>query len=846
MKNENDLGSNLTDPLSTFANDYHWRSTKAKQQLRDRFGRWISLGANVSFRDQTGTERTGVVTSVLDGKAYVDQKNLDGTITKQILDPGVMRVIASKATLPPDGSKIYDAGNNFSKAMQTDEYKKAMHEFGQAVINRADGFSLAAANVAQGGPDTAKDGTEKLRGEKTGANPVVYQLYAPGGRSLGKYSDAATGDFDAMVSDYKGAPSSPGASPAGGDAPAAAGGVVASGEEKPYRVPEAVKGEIRTTLSSFSTEMPEADLAVATRLANDSTVSLSDVQWVHGFFTENDLSERLRGGYKGRKWASKIVDPFEIEDDSEDNITLDGHPKYAFDDDTFAYFAVGNDEYSTLVYGLLAVDYETGAVYNWTPDGFVLHEGLDIVDVDEPQIIPIDEMTADEFAHWIDSGTAEEFDIRDTDPEERNLYTQAESELDFEELARAYTIIAAGPTDGVYTPVERSQNAKVQARGQGGKFGKQPSKPVAAPTQAPAATPQNNPTDPAVPVEPEQQDAGQEPKVQKARLPVALPLVADPAKRIEEWVSTAAEAPVTAAGEPVPPAAAPTPDQQYTEQDQAVEDAATGPTDEALYFAEVDKVDKTAVLDVVAIVKQEGAPVAFIRKDGAWQADPDVLTQLQGITPPPVVELEDPETVKTVLGQIDAHDAGDKSDSTAEAPQPGEVAVAASGFALPDGSYTIFDVEDLQQAVLASGAPDLFVKAHIRKRARALNRMDIVPEDWREFSLAELGELSAASQSVYGEFGEIIVASGVPGTADTPRDLKGAAKLKNYWTRGKGALKIRWGTKGDLTRAHRHLSKYVGPEMAWGLVQNYHKELFGVYNYTHDVATGQYSPRGKK
>jgi len=262
----------------------------------------------------------------------------------------------------------------------------------------------------------------------------------------------------------------------------------------------------------------------------------------------------------------------------------------------------------------------------------------------------------------------------------------------------------------------------------------------------------------------------------------------------------------------------------------------------------VDEIDKTAVLDAVAIVKQDGQPSAFIRSAGQWTASPDTLTLLQGNTPPAVVELPDPETVKTVLEQIDAHDSGeDQTEVTEEAaPQAGETPIAASGYALPDGSYTIIDVEDLKEAVVASGAsPDIFVKAHIRKHARVLNRMDLIPAEWREFSLAEIGELSAA-QTVYGEFGEIIVAAGVPGIADTPSDFKNVAKLQAYWTTGKGALKIRWGTKGDLTRAHRHLSKYVGPQRAWGLAQKYHKSIFGVYNHTHDVATGQYVPRRRK
>jgi hypothetical protein len=43
------------------------------------------------------------------------------------------------------------------------------------------------------------------------------------------------------------------------------------------------------------------------------------------------------------------------------------------------------------------------------------------------------------------------------------------------------------------------------------------------------------------------------------------------------------------------------------------------------------------------------------------------------------------------------------------------------------------------------------------------------------------------------------------------RNRGNAEKLRRYWTRGKGALKIRWGTPGDWTRCVRQLSKYMGP-----------------------------------
>lgn len=800
LENESDLGRTLTEPETTeslegetLANG-DWRSTKAQQQLRDRFGRWISLGANVRFRAD-GQELSGTVTQVLNGKAYVDTKNPDGTFTHRILDPGAIRVLASKATIPDMATPIHDQGNNFLAAMNTPAVKNALAATGQANILRADGYMLSMSE----------------KKPKDVGNPYLYQLFAPGGRSLGKYSTGAEGDFDSMVSEDAAASGAP----SGGDAgPAGGGGVTASGEEKPFRVPEAVRTEIQSTISSMSSELDVADLDVASRLANDATVSKSDVEWVHQFFSFNDVAERIRGGYQGRKWASKIIAPADDSDLYGPDDTLDSHPKYDFDDDTFAYFAIGDEFESPEAVRLLSVDYETGAVYVWGPEGFSLIPELDMTDIDEPQITPIDEITAVEIAKALDEG-CDGVVILDINPEERNLFSMAASEIDFAELDQTFAVLADATG---YTPAERSANARRQRRAPGGKFGDAPDPEATLPTSADGPT-------------------------KKARLPVALPLVANVNDSINKFMATAKEAPIAAAGTPPVPAdaPAPAPDAGNPPADQQIEDSNTSPTDEAIYFAIVDPVDKSAVLDAIAIVKQNNAPSAWKRANSTWVDAPDEIVALQGPTPPPVVQLEAPDPLKPVLQQIDDHDAG-KDTTQAEPLDPNEVPIAASGFSLADGSYPIFDAEDLQDAVVASGAaPDLFVKAHIRKRARVLNRMDIVPSDWRELSLAEIGELSSA-QTLYGEFGEILPVT----AAATPNGMRGAQKLQAYWTHGKGALKIRWGTKGDLTRAHRHLAKYVGPDRAWGLAQNYHRSLFGVYNYTHDVATGQYAPRNRK
>ena len=60
-------------------------------------------------------------------------------------------------------------------------------------------------------------------------------------------------------------------------------------------------------------------------------------------------------------------------------------------------------------------------------------------------------------------------------------------------------------------------------------------------------------------------------------------------------------------------------------------------------------------------------------------------------------------------------------------------AFAKKGWALPDGSFPIADVEDLKNAIQAFGrASDKeAAKAHIIKRAKALGASDLLPDDWK-------------------------------------------------------------------------------------------------------------------
>ena len=58
---------------------------------------------------------------------------------------------------------------------------------------------------------------------------------------------------------------------------------------------------------------------------------------------------------------------------------------------------------------------------------------------------------------------------------------------------------------------------------------------------------------------------------------------------------------------------------------------------------------------------------------------------------------------------------------------------AERGLAMPDGSYPIRDVGDLKNAIQAFGRAKNkpAVKRHIKKRARKLGRLDLIPANWR-------------------------------------------------------------------------------------------------------------------
>lgn len=89
---------------------------------------------------------------------------------------------------------------------------------------------------------------------------------------------------------------------------------------------------------------------------------------------------------------------------------------------------------------------------------------------------------------------------------------------------------------------------------------------------------------------------------------------------------------------------------------------------------------------------------------------------------------EEPKIKKSLFGQLDPYDLV-KRKFTAEQRKK----MAEEGKAMPDGSYPIANRTDLMNAIRSwgRGGADPKVKAHIKRRARALNAADMIPENWK-------------------------------------------------------------------------------------------------------------------
>ena len=81
-----------------------------------------------------------------------------------------------------------------------------------------------------------------------------------------------------------------------------------------------------------------------------------------------------------------------------------------------------------------------------------------------------------------------------------------------------------------------------------------------------------------------------------------------------------------------------------------------------------------------------------------------------------------------------------------------------------------------------------------------------------------------------GEYEDAVAASAEfkrgAGWVTHPRETR---RLHQYWTKGKGAAKIRWGTPGDFRRLRRALAKYISPQYLNRVAAQWHKDALGYW-----------------
>lgn len=596
------------------------RRKKAQRQPRDSNGRFVGAGANVKYYSN-GTEWSGTVDAIKDGKAHVSVRLPNGSVSQRTLDPNTLSVYTSKARIPSKNSMQDDNNDTGGFIARHRPEILAQAQDGGVKITRADGYSIDAKS-------------------KSGSNAIMYQLYGPGGQSIGIYSEAGEKSFDDVISADTEAYSSP-----------EIVNVKASG----YEVPEDVRINALSFLEKHQENLTEEQLNLVASLANKDEVGEEIVQTIKDFFFELDELVKMYGGVDAKDWSNDVKGNSIHDFDREDNID---------------YFAVLSGDGVSDVY-LVAVDKFTGNVLGWENGSFCFDLGnMDTFDAEN--IIPLDRNSAKEVAYQLDNP---EFSLNQIEPEERNLFTLAQDEIDFENLDRIATL--------AYEADDRSYDAKIQTRNAGGKF-----------------------------------------------------------------VET--ENPSEVSGD-------------------------------TKYFAIVDSADQEAVLDVVAIQNKGGVVSVFKREGGLWVASPELQAQIQGATPPAVSVLSDEGVLKDVLSQVDDFDLENGA---------AEESLMASA---------IFSADDLKMYVQLGGQ----FTDYAYNRAKALNRMDLIPEDWR------LQGAYTTNPSLIGEYGEVIVASGFG--ADTTN----LEKLENYWLKGKGSEKISWGTDFAISDGFKVFSKFLGPRRAF-------------------------------
>ena len=211
------------------------------------------------------------------------------------------------------------------------------------------------------------------------------------------------------------------------------------------------------------------------------------------------------------------------------------------------------------------------------------------------------------------------------------------------------------------------------------------------------------------------------------------------------------------------------------------------------YIAIVSPEAPDAVMDLVAIVPKTAtttAPATYKREDKKWIYDEQIYNDLVSATPPPVIEL-DKASVQDVISQMD--ETGEETPETISA---GALVASMDAIFMP-----------------------FFAGAAVTATASEHATEDPCWDGYKQIGFKDKNGRHVPNC--------VKVTSNITAAGGLDRNRGNAEELRRYWTTGKGAAKIRWGTEGDWKRCVRYLGKYMGVR-AKGYCQLRHIEATGV------------------
>jgi hypothetical protein len=629
--------------------------------------------------------------------------------------------------------------------------------------------------------------------------------------------------------------------------------VVASAERM-YTIPGGVQAEAKKALrwrKEFKRGGTPVGLNSARTLARGGQIGIQKIRHVAKYFPRHEVDKKgkgwkpsqenypsngriawsLWGGDAGQRWASAIV---EREDKkallagggydypvAQDQIDLIIDQPYGTDVNAFKMAHeldpfVGPEFMArvrldgTGIDRLYKIDID-GTIYVWDDCGWdtLGHVDGDVYSYDraldppydktEKDHVLIDPSSAVIISAFLQERPFKPVTIDEIDPEESRLVANGLEEEDFDMIDMV--LLAAGTTDptgegdGVYTPEERSALAKGQPRDASGQFAKAGNRVVVAGDS--------------------ERGSGVITNVDRKTGMVSVKL--DSGKTIDV-------------------------DSKFTQAEKASTGPKAVPTDlPPIDFSGIIGEPRTPINQPKAHLPGTLPPMTGDELRTLMTDFPKYVSNMRSSYKPR--DEADRERVKNTWGLTKF--AGENSiTAAAEAekistPETTDVPAKYLAIVSPEDKAAVMDLIALVPKTATSTSPMLYerkdgkwvpneqilidLKSPTPPPVVELKDQEIVNDVLKQVDgLAEV-TASAALIRFWAETVEPILAAG-----GLDRNRGNAEELRRYWTKGKGAAKIRWGTPGDWTRCVRQLSKYMGPR-AKGYCQLRHKEATGVY-----------------